>query len=328
MLWLSVAFYALLAGADFGVGFWVLVSRGSRNHLQLTREAFSYFSPLWEVNGLFLIFFLMGAVTAFSKVVGLLGRALIPLVLIALFCFVLRSASYVLHHHGPERLREPALIAFGFSSVVAAAFLVYAATAPASGLIIGRSLSSSYYTSAMGLTSLPLAVAASAHLAAVVITVHARAQASETLEWYRKGAIVSGIAASVTATVFMLAVFHQAPHTRDRLLSGYAAPLILTGLLVGSGLIAVRSRRYWTAVVLTFAGYLLGLVSGAIAQLPYLVYPALTLEQGSSPRSSIVAFLIAAALGGPLLLAGVVTLYATSLRPRRRQESDQIVRIA
>lgn len=317
VLWLSLALYAVLAGADFGVGFWVLVSHGSRRGEELRRDAFAYFSPLWEVNTLFLIFFLMGLWTAFPGAVALLGRALMPLVLAALVLFVLRSGLYALLHYGPKPWRPAAAWAFGLASAGAVMLLGYAAAAPASGTITGETLPWSYYASAIGIASLPLTLAASAHLAALVLAAYARIQGSGSSEWFRAAALATGLVALAAAGLFTLAVLGEAPHTRERLLGLYGLPTATAAALVAGGLVALARRRYGVAVTATGCGYVVGLVGGAFAQLPYLVYPSLTLSEAASPPSTVAAFLLTAAVGGPLLLAAKATLYATTLRPAR-----------
>src|SRR3712207_6025497 len=145
IVWIGLALYALLAGADFGVGFWVLVSYATGRGADLRRDAFGYFGPVWEVNGLFLVFFIVGLMAAFPRALALLGTVLIPLVLAALVMFVLRSAAYAMLHHGPERYRAASAWVFAVTSIVAGVGLGYAAVAPVSGFIDERSLDDAFY---------------------------------------------------------------------------------------------------------------------------------------------------------------------------------------
>lgn len=319
VLWVVLALYAVLAGADFGVGFWALVSHASRRGAELRRDAFAYFSPLWEVNTLFLIFFLMGLWTAFPVAVGLLGRALMPLVLGALVLFVLRSAAYALLHHGPERVRPAAAWAFGSTSVGSGVLLGYAAAAPASGAITASGdLRPAYYASAVGIASLPLTLAASAHLAAVVLAMYAdRQRHLRSREWFRRAALATGAVSLAAAALFTLAVVGQAPRTGGRLLGVQMLPMLAAALLLVAGIAALGRRRHGVAALVTGLAYVVGLVGGAFAQLPYLVYPALTLDQAAAPGTSVAAFLAAAAFGAPLLAAAMAVLYATALAPAR-----------
>lgn len=315
LLWIALTLYALLAGADFGVGLWVLVSRASKNGRELRATAFSYFSPLWEVNGLFLIFFLMGLFTAFPPALALLGRTLLPLVLAALVLFVLRGGFYVLLEHGPERARPLATWAFGLTSVATGVVLGYAAAAPASGWLSGGTLHLRYYASAIGIASIPLTLAASAHLSALALAAHARLRQRSTSEWFRLAGIASGLIALGAAGLFTLAIIGHAAPTRAHLLGPRGLPLLAAALLLAGGLVALARSRYRAAVLLTGSGYLAGLLGGAYAQLPYLIYPALTLHQAASPHPTLTAFVAASAIGLPLLLVAIGLLYWLTLRP-------------
>lgn len=94
--------------------------------------------------------------------------------------------------------------------------------------------------------------------------------------------------------------------------------MTLAALLATGGLFALLRRRVWLALGLVIGGYITGLVSGAFAQLPYLIYPSLTIDAAASPHISITAFVITTAVGGPLLLAALSVLYWTTLRPAPR----------
>ena len=53
-LLMSLTFYALLGGADFGAGVWQLVARGKTKHAQhhIIGQAIA---PVWEANHVWLI---------------------------------------------------------------------------------------------------------------------------------------------------------------------------------------------------------------------------------------------------------------------------------
>lgn len=317
ILWVSLALYALLAGADFGVGVWVLVSARVKGGERLRRDAFGYFGPVWEVNTLFLVFFIVGLITTFPRANGLLSRSLIGLVLVALVMFIVRSASYALLHHGPERVRSAATWAFAVSSVLAGAGLGYAAVAPASGFITRDGLDSGFYGSTVALAALPLTLAASAHLSALAIAAYAQVRGNDTTEFYRRAALVAGAIVLPCALLFTLALAGEVDYVRDRLESARIIPMLAGGVVIFAGTVALWYRRYALAALLTFAGYFAGLVGGALSQLPYMIYPALTVDQAAAPHATLVAYLIITAVGAPLLVAAMVALYHTVLGPGR-----------
>ena len=319
IIWIGLALYALLAGADFGVGAWVLVSYLTRDPERVRKAALCYFGPVWEVNTLFLVFFMVGLMSAFPRAIGLLGHALIPLVLAALVMFVLRSGSYAWMHHGPERGRRAATVVFGLSSVAAGMGLGYAAAAPASGLIEGKSLPGDFYTSSIALAALPLTLAASAHLSALAVAAYADVRDWDASAWFRRAGLVAGALVLPFAALFTLAIRADVPHTSDRLEGPLAIPMVAGALAIAAGTLALWRRRYARAALLTFGGYFAGLMGGAFAQYPYLVYPQLTVEEAAAPDGSLSAYLLVTAVGGPLLIAAMVALYHTTLGPDRRR---------
>ena len=316
-VWVGMALYALLAGADFGVGLWVLVAAFTGRGDDVRKAAFGYFGPVWEVNGLFLVFFIVGLMAAFPKALALLATALIPLVLAALVMFVIRSAAYAMLHHGPERWRGLSRWAFGISSVVAAAGLGYAAVAPVSGFIRGDEVLDDFYTSAVALTAIPLTLAAIAHLSAVVLAAYAAVRTPAVTDWFRRAALVSGLFVLPLTVVFTLALADRAEHLRDRLTSPVVIPMLLGGVLIFLGTVALWFRRYARAALLVFGGYFSGLVGGAFLPYPYMVLPELTIDEAAAPDATLLAYLIVTSVGAPLLVAALLALYHTALGPGR-----------
>lgn len=323
VLWTSLAAYAVLAGADFGIGLWILASSASKQTTKVREDVLGYFSPLWEVNTLFLIFFLMGLLTVFPSAVAVLGQALLPLLLIALVLFVIRAVTYAMLHYGPKQHRGWTTPIFATSSLAAGAALGFAAAAPASGAIGSDGMNPDYYFSAVGLAAVPLSLAASAHLAAVMLVAYARAHRSDSQEWFRLGALISGIIASGAAVLFTAALTGQNEYLRDRLLGAHALPLLAAGIFVVAGLVSIARRRYASAVALTAVGYATGLIGGAFALAPYLTYPTLEISEAASADNVIVAYLIATAIGAPLLIAALAIMYRTVLAPTAANYEEQ-----
>jgi cytochrome bd ubiquinol oxidase subunit II len=311
IVWTALGLYAVLAGADFGVGILVLVGRLGRSGAAVERDCLAYFSRVWEVHGLLLVFFLTGLFVAFPSALGLLGDTLVTPVLFALALFVVRAMAYLLLHGRVAPGPAAPVVIFGLASAGVALLLGYAAAAPASGAITGHHLPASYFTSPVGLAAIPLALAASAHLAAVALCVHAR---GPSRDWFRRVAMVGGAAALLAAGGLTVAILEHATYTRGRLLGVHGAPMVAAGCLLLLALLALARRRFRLAALATVAGYLTGFLGGAFAQLPYVVYPELKLSAAASPSSTLSAFLIAAAVGAPALIAAVGVLYSVVLR--------------
>src|SRR4030095_15274256 len=66
LILVGLAAYAVLAGADFGAGFWTLFAGGGRASAAATRDhARHAMGPVWEANHVWLIFVLVVCWTAY-----------------------------------------------------------------------------------------------------------------------------------------------------------------------------------------------------------------------------------------------------------------------
>src|ERR1700704_3224843 len=90
----SLTFYVLLGGADYGGGVWDLLARGPRATAQ--RELIAKaIGPIWEANHVWLILVVVVLFTAFPRAFALVFTALhIPLLLM-LFGIILRGSAFI-----------------------------------------------------------------------------------------------------------------------------------------------------------------------------------------------------------------------------------------
>ena len=111
-LMLSIIFFALTAGADFGGGLWNLVSMGERGEEQreLVDEAIG---PIWEANELWVIGAIVILWTAFPPAFAAYGIALFIPFILALAGIVVRGAFFAFRHEAQERIPPRAYEIFG-----------------------------------------------------------------------------------------------------------------------------------------------------------------------------------------------------------------------
>src|SRR5262244_3046630 len=97
LMLVGLAAYTVLAGADFGAGFWTLVPGGGRASSAATRDhARHAMGPVWEANHVWLIFVLVVCWTAYPLAFGsMLSTLSVPL-FVAAVGIILRGASYAL----------------------------------------------------------------------------------------------------------------------------------------------------------------------------------------------------------------------------------------
>ena len=116
---IGLALYTVLAGADFGAGFWQLAAgRGPRGE-RLRDHAHHAMAPVWEANHVWLIFVLTVVWTAYPEAFGSIASTLSVPLFIAAVGIILRGAAYALRS-GATSSREVRLIdtASGVSSIL------------------------------------------------------------------------------------------------------------------------------------------------------------------------------------------------------------------
>src|ERR1700712_3699219 len=101
----GLALYAVLAGADFGAGFWQLFAGRGEQAEQIREHAHRSMAPVWEANHVWLIFVLTVCWTAYPEAFGSIASTLAVPLFIAAIGIVFRGAAYGLRA-GTARARE------------------------------------------------------------------------------------------------------------------------------------------------------------------------------------------------------------------------------
>ena len=97
LILVGLAAYTVLAGADFGAGFWILFAGGGRAGAAATRDhARHAMGPVWEANHVWLIFILVVCWTAYPVAFGSIMSTLAMPLFVATIGIILRGASYAL----------------------------------------------------------------------------------------------------------------------------------------------------------------------------------------------------------------------------------------
>ncbi|GFG75944.1 cytochrome d ubiquinol oxidase subunit II [Mycobacterium botniense] len=321
VLWIGLTLYVLLAGADFGGGFWDLFAGGSeRGRAQRTLIEHSI-GPVWEANHVWLIFVLVLLWTAFPPVfAAVMSTLYIPLTLVALGIIV-RGAGFAFRKASDE-LGQQRLFgaAFALSSVITPFCLGAVAGGIASGrvpagLARGDLLNSWWNPSSiLGGT---LAVGAAAYLAATYLCADAQREGQSALvDAFRLRALATGAVLGVAALGGVAVLHADAP----RLFHGLthrAFPLIIASAAAGvASLLLLLTRRY-LAVRLTAAFAVGTLLWGwAVAQYPYLLVPDVTIGDAAANRAVLTAMLIALGCGALVLIPSLLWLFVIFQRQR------------
>ncbi len=311
----SLTFYALMGGADFGGGVWDFFATGKRKRAQreLIAEAIG---PIWEANHVWLILVVVILFTAFPPAFAAIATALhIPLMLM-LIGIVLRGSAFAFRSYDnrTDNAQRRWGRVFSIASLITPIWLGVTAGAISSGKVREESPSAIDGFVSPWLAPFPFAVglfalALFAFLAAVYLTVEAEDESLR--EDFRLRALASAVAVGVMALVVFLLSAAGAPLIRERLgESWWTWPLqITTGVFATCAIYALWKRKFRMARFCAAAQVTLILWGWAVAQYPYLVVPDLTIRESSAPTITLRLVLIALLAGAVLLLPSFYYLF-------------------
>src|SRR6266498_433569 len=247
----GLAAYTVLAGADFGAGFWTLFPGGGRTGRAATRAYVRHsMGPVWEANHVWLIFVLVVCWTAYPVAFASITSTLAVPLFIAAVGIILRGTAYALRGQleGARGQRSVESV-FALSSVLTPFALGAVAGAIASGRVPVGNAAGDLVTSWLNPTSLmigAIAVAVAAHLAAVYLAADAtRAGAAELVRGFRVRALLSGVAAGVLALAGLAVVRGDAEQLFEGLTHGAGlAAVLVSGAAGVATLLLIWARRF------------------------------------------------------------------------------------
>lgn len=304
---MALTAYALLGGADFGGGVWVLLASGPRKEQQRRLVAHAI-APVWEANHVWLILAIVLLFTCFPPAFARLAIALhVPLTLM-LIGIVLRGSTFMFQSYGGGGGRV-----FASTSLVTPVLLGVCVGAIASGAM--RMPSGTFVAGYVTPWLTPFALVVGlfalscfAFLAAVYLTLEARER--ELQEDFRRRALMAAAVVGVVAGIGLL-VSPQAPLIeRGLLATRWAAVLhVLTAVAALTVFAALWRRRYRIARIAAAAQVSLILWGWGISQYPYLVPPDLTIANSAAPRATLELVLIALIIGAMVLFPSLYYLF-------------------
>lgn len=336
ILWLSILAFAILGGADFGAGIWDLLARGETAEQQRS-ALIRAIGPIWEGNEIWLIYLVTGTWTAFPLVFSTIMTALFIPLTIGLLGIVMRGAAFIFYSHFQSEVSVKVGWGRTFSAASTAAPFLFGcvAAAAASGQIRvtpSEQVQANVFTTwttPFALACGCFAVALCACLAATYMTVETYHTGEMQLALiFRTRALVSGAIASVLGIVAAWLASFFAPHLFNGLTSR-ALPLALAAIVVGALTAgALLLGQYFIARMLSAGGVMLILGAWAVAQLPYLVVPDITIARGAAPEGVEAVVLVAAVVGMVIVLPAfwyLMYLFKAANRPRPAVTADDYI---
>ena len=297
VLWLGVTTYAVFGGADFGAGFWDLVS-GRGEQAERSRGLIAAaIGPVWEANHTWLIFDLVILWTAFPVAFAAIMTSLFVPLCLAAVGIVLRGAAFAFRPVvGSARGRRLTTVIFEVSSIVTPFFLGAAGGGIASGRVStdvgGGDLIGSWLNPTSILVGL-LAIAVCAYLAAVFLVADARrlGQADLAALFVRRAtgaAVVAGVLAVVGIAVLAI----DAPVLAAEL-TGRGWPFVLASGVLGAAALAAITRRAPFGTRPLAIGAVVAVIWGwGVAQYPDILPRTLSLADAAAPSGSLGSLLV------------------------------------
>jgi cytochrome d ubiquinol oxidase subunit II len=318
----GLALYAVLAGADFGAGFWQLLAGPGERGAPIRDHAHEAMAPVWEANHVWLIFVLTVTWTAYPSAFGAIASTLCVPLFVAALGIVMRGAAYALRA-GTSSVREQDRVdlVFALSSVIAPFALgtvigaIAARTVPV-GNAAGDLLSS--WTGATALIVGALALANSAYIAAVFLAADAKrtGRPRELQEALRVRALVAGAVAGLIAVAGLVVLHSDAHFLYTRLLEGGALAAVIVSALAGLATLALVFARLYELARYSAALAVAAVIAGwALAQRPVLL-KGLTVQQAAAPHDTLVLVIVAVLGGGLILFPSLALLFRLVLRGR------------
>jgi cytochrome bd ubiquinol oxidase subunit II len=314
VLFFGVTAYALFAGADFGAGFWDLLSGGAERGERPRALIDHSIGPVWEANHVWLIFSLVVLWTGFSVAFASITLTLfVPLTLAALG-IVLRGSSFAFRKAVLRtRDRRNFGAAFASSSVLVPFCMGAVAGAIASGRVPSGGKAGDPWSSWINPTSIIgglLAIAVCAYLSAVYLVWDAhRLDNPELAEYFRRRAIGAAVAAGVIAFAGII-VFHSDAHYLFDGLTSRALPLVIASALCGVGSLILLVRNATRgARILSIGAVATVMIGWGVAQWPYILPTSLKVSQAAAPSGTLDAILVVFIAAAIIILPALGLLY-------------------
>lgn len=319
VLFIAISAYAVLAGADFGAGFWDLTAGGAKKGRPMRALIEQSIGPVWETNHIWIIFALVLLWTCFAVVFGSIMSTLYVPLLLAAFGIILRGAAFAFRKE-VVRVDEQRFFGavFALSSIITPFFFGAIAGGIASGRVPVGNAAGNELTSWWNPTSVlggVLAVVVCAFLAAVYLCDDARHSGDEQLtDSLRLRAIGAALVAGAVAIGGIFILREDAKVLYDDL-TGRALVLIIVSVIAGLVTLAfLWDRRYAEARVSAALAVVMVVWAWGVALWPNMLEPrggtgGITVEDAAGSNATLAVVVGVVAVGLVILVPALIYLF-------------------
>jgi cytochrome bd ubiquinol oxidase subunit II len=311
---IGLAFYTVLAGADFGAGWWQLTAGKGPDADSIRDHAHRAMGPVWEANHVWLIFVLTVVWTAYPSAFGSIASTLSIPLFIAAVGIIFRGTAYALRA-GASTKRELSAIdtAFALSSILTPFALGAAVGGIASRRVPVGNAAGDQFSSWLNPTSFligVLAVATAAYLAAVFLCADAARLGEPALERkFRTRALTAGLVSGAIALAGVAVLRSDAQPLYHRLVEGRGLIGLIASIVAGCATLALVWWKRYEASRYTAALAVAAIVAGwALAQSPVFL-EGLTVREAAAGRDTLVAVTVAVLAGAAILFPSLALLF-------------------
>jgi cytochrome d ubiquinol oxidase subunit II len=311
-MFVGVIAYALLAGADFGSGFYDLTAGGGLSGAEMRTLIDHSIGPVWEANHVWLIYVLVMWWTGFPAAFAAVTTTLFIPLMLALAGIVLRGANFAFRKYAAT-FAEARLFGaiFAASSLVTPFFFGTVAGAIASGRVPARGYGDRVgsWINPTSLVGGCLAITTCAFLAGVFLTADAARTGNRGLaERLRVRTLTVGILAGAIVFAGLYPILRDAPTLSHGLLHA-ALPLLVISALAGAMTVFLVYRRSYSIARFFAAAAVAAVVAGwGVGQYPWMLVDQLTINDAAGAKATLVALLVVVALAVLIVLPALVYL--------------------
>jgi cytochrome d ubiquinol oxidase subunit II len=317
----GLAAYTVFGGADFGAGFWFLVSGRGANRSQLREHTFQAMGPVWEANHVWLIFVLVVCWTAYPVAFGSIASTLAVPLFIAAVGVIMRGTAYALRSGSPSPRQDSAIgLVFSISSLLTPFALGTAIGGIASGRVPVGNAEGDLISSWLNPTSLlvgVLAVATAAYLAAIFLAADAARQDDQPMSAaFRRRALATGVVTGAIALGGLALLREDAKSLFEGLTEGGGLAALIASGAAGVATLALVARSRFEPARYSAAVAVAAIVAGwGTAQNPMFL-SGLSVEEAAAERSTLIALLVGLGIGALILVPSLYVLFSLVLAGR------------
>ncbi len=299
--------YIIVASIDFGAGFFNAYSVLTNQQNVLSKVIQRYLSPVWEVTNVFLVFFYVGMIGFFPKTAYYYGTTLLVPISIAIALIAIRGSYYAFVTYGGLKSKLFVYL-YGLSGLLIPASLSIVLTISEGGFV---SIENGFpvldthklFTSSLSWSIVVLSITSVLYISSVFLVWYAdKAKDQRASSLMRRYALIWSIPSLVAATGIIVEMRSYNLDHFNRMVDFWWLFAISFLFFLGTLTLLWLKKARGIAFLLVIGQYATAFFAYGFSHYPYLLYPDLTIYNGSTNAAMATALVIAFIAGFCLLI--------------------------